>query len=268
MRLGVVVPLANEEASLDAFLPRVLAQLGAGDGVFCVIDNVSRDRTRGVVEGWQQRESRVRLVWAPENRCVVDAYFRGYRAALDAGCRWVLEMDGGLSHLPEEIPQFIRAMQAGHDYVAGCRFIPGGGYRGNWRRYLISKGGSVLTNLLLGTRMRDMTGGFECFSRRALEMVVERGVRSRAHFFQTEIKVMMHALSWTEVPIHYSNPSSRVGGASLREAFRNLWHLYRRQRDAYTACRGRPPWRSGKGRNSAGQSRNATEGVPYRARAI
>jgi dolichol-phosphate mannosyltransferase len=230
VRLGVAVPLANEEDTLDAFLPRVLAQLGPDDRVFCIVDQVSQDRTRALVEAWSGRDGRVVLVWAPENRCLVDAYFRGYRTALAAGCRWVLEMDGGLSHLPEEIPQFIRAMEQGHDYAGGCRFMPGGAYHGPLSRYLVSRGGSVLSNLLLGTRMRDMTSGFECFSGPALERVLAHGVRSRAHFFQTEIKFLLRGCRWVELPITYRNPSKRLGAGSLTEAFRNLWALYREAR--------------------------------------
>lgn len=230
MRLGVTVPLANEADTVDEFLSRVLAQLTAKDGVFCVVDNASKDQTRQRVESWAAREPRVRLVWAPENRCVVDAYFRGYRAALEAGCLWVLEMDGGLSHLPEEISGFVRAMEEGRDYVGGCRFMAGGGYSGRLARRFISWGGTLLANLLLGTRMRDMTSGFECFSRRALETVLRRGVRSRAHFFQTEIKFLLRHCNWVEVPIHYRNPSKSVGSASLKEALRNLWALRREAR--------------------------------------
>jgi dolichol-phosphate mannosyltransferase len=227
LRLGVITPLANEEAGIDEWMRRVLAQLGETDGVFCVLDNVSRDRTREKVAEWAQRDRRVTLVWAPENRCVVDAYFRGYRAAFDAGAEWILEMDGGLSHLPEEIPAFIAAMQNGAEFAAGSRFIQGGGYSGQWSRYLVSRGGTALTNLMLGTRMADMTSGFECFSRRAMAEVLTRGVRSKAHFFQTEIRFMLHSWRWVEVPIHYTNPSKRLGSASVKEAFRILGQLRR-----------------------------------------
>ena len=227
MRLGVVVPLANEGPTIDDFTARVLAQLGRDDRLFCVVDDASRDSTRDRVEAHARRDGRVALVWAPENRCVVDAYFKGYRAALDAGCRWILEMDGGLSHLPEQIPQFVREMHNGYDYVGGCRFMPGGSYTGPWSRYLISRGGGLLANLVLGSRMRDMTSGFECFTRAALLAVLEHGVRSRAHFFQTEIKHLMHSWRWKEVPIHYRNPSKSVARASLIDALRNLWLLRR-----------------------------------------
>ena len=81
--------------------------------------------------------------------------------------------------------------------------------------------------------MKDMTSGFECFSRLAMKRVLDRRVRSRAHFFQTEIRAMLHDLRWEEIPITYSNPSKSVGGATIREALRNLWLLrsdMRRQR--------------------------------------
>jgi dolichol-phosphate mannosyltransferase len=230
VRLAVVIPLANEQNSVERLLERVTTQLGKDDRVFCVVDRASRDETRARIEAYGRRDPRVVLVWAPENRCVVDAYFRGYREALAAGSEWILEMDGGLSHEPEQIPAFVRAMQQGFDYAGGSRFMRGGSHRGSASRRLISWGGTVLTNALLGTRMRDMTSGFECFSRAALSRVVETGVASRAHFFQTEIRIMMHEVRWTEVPIRYTNPSKSVGSKSLRESFSILWKLWRSKR--------------------------------------
>ena len=104
---------------------------------------------------------------------------------------WILEMDGGYSHNPAEIPRFIEAMERGVDFVAGSRFTTGGKYNGRWSRYFLSRISSIVANLVLGTRMSDMTSGFECFSRKAMQYVVKQGVRSRAHFFQTEIRFML-----------------------------------------------------------------------------
>jgi dolichol-phosphate mannosyltransferase len=224
-KLGVVIPLANEEATVGQLLQRVEAQLCPLDRIFCVLDGKSRDRTMALVRGVSSLDSIVVSVWAPENRCVVDAYFRGFREALAARCDWILEMDGGLSHCPEEIPRFLDALGKGADFAAGSRFIHGGSYKGRWSRRLLSRGGTLLANFLLGTRMKDMTSGFECFSRRALSQVVERGVRSRAHFFQTEIRYMLHGWSWVEVPITYCNPSTSVGKATVLESVRLLLRL-------------------------------------------
>jgi dolichol-phosphate mannosyltransferase len=232
--LGVVIPLANEEDTIEELLDRLLPHLESDDRVFCVLDNVSKDGTRAILEARSAADPRIALVWAPENRSVVDAYFRGYREALDAGAGWILEMDGGLSHRPEEVPRFLEAMATGVDFAAGSRFCPGGRYLGFGKRYLISRGGSLLANRVLGTNLHDMTSGFECFTREALEHVLERGVRSRAHFFQTEIRFMLRDWRWVEVPITYANPSASVGGSNLREAIRNLRALREEAKTAAT----------------------------------
>lgn len=237
-KLGVVIPLANETETVVTLLSRITVQLMPQDSVFCVLDNASKDDTRSSVEQFGEQDPRVVCVWAPENRCVVDAYFRGYREALADQCDWILEMDGGLSHVPEEIPQFVAAMEAGNDYVGGSRFIAGGQHGGPLSRYLLSRIGTVLANLLLGTQMSDMTSGYECFSRRALTNVVEHGVRSRAHFFQTEIRYWMHRYRWVEVPITYTNASPRVGRQNILDAITCLVGLWKSHRSKQRSAEG------------------------------
>jgi len=226
-RLGIATPLANEGETIDNFLDRVLVHLEPNDRIYCVLDKVCKDRTREMVAARAARDPRVVLIWSPQNRCVVDAYFAGYRAAFDGGCEWTLEMDGGLTHLPEQIPEFLNAMARGYDYVGGSRYLPGGWHKSPWNRVVVSRGGTILAQLLLKAKMTDMTSGFECFNRRAMEMVLQRGVASKANFFQTEIRSMMHELRWTEVPIRYTNTQYRIGRSSIREAFRILWRMRR-----------------------------------------
>ena len=67
-----------------------------------------------------------------------------------------------------------------------------------------------------------MTSGFELFSRKTLAMAIGRGIQSRAHFFQTEIKTYCRNLKFVEVPITYRAASPRLGASALKEAFRQL----------------------------------------------
>jgi dolichol-phosphate mannosyltransferase len=155
----------------------------------------------------------------------VDAYFAGYNAAYEAGCQWILEMDAGFSHPPEKIPEFIAAMEARYDFAGGSRFMRGGSHCSPWTRRFLSYAGTVLARTLLGSRMTDMTSGFECFNRRALEHVLTHRVQSRANFFQTEIRHMMHDFSWKEIPFSYVNDSPRVGRRAVVESLRILTRL-------------------------------------------
>ena len=226
-KFGIAVPLANEEQTSDDFYRRVLVYLQHTDRVYCVLDSMSKDRTLSILTEKASADPRLVVVWSPEYRCVMDAYFRGFRTAFEDGCEWILEMDGGLSHLPEEIPLFMRGMEQGYDYVGGSRFMKGGAHISPLTRVVVSKGGTVLANKLLKTRMTDMTSGFGCFNRKAMDLVLSKGVASKANFFQTEIRFMMHRFRWLEVPITYRNENYTVSRSSLREAFRILWRLHR-----------------------------------------
>ncbi len=230
VKLGIVCPMANEGDEAIAFCRAVLQECPGFREVifFAVFDRVTRDNSLDQMREFEQSEPRLRVVWAPENRSVVDAYLRGYREALAAGCDWILEIDAGFSHQPSDIPTFFNAMQSGVDCVFGSRFLPQGGFENSSaKRHFVSWGGTRLANLLLGTRQTDMTSGFELFSRPTLQMVLDRGIESRAHFFQTEIKTYCRNLRYVEVPITYRAASPRLGSSSLKEAFRQLWRLYR-----------------------------------------
>ena len=72
-----------------------------------------------------------------------------------------------------------------------------------------------------------MTSGFELFSRAALTQILERGIHSRAHFFQTEIKYHARNMRIIEVPIEYSATSPAVRMGSLADALGNLLRLAR-----------------------------------------
>ena len=232
VRLGVVCPMANERATAERFVREVLAACRPfrfkSLTFFAVLDRVSRDGTLDLLRGLENSVPQLRVVWAPENRCVVDAYLRGYREALDAGCDWILEIDAGFSHQPSDIPAFFGKMSEGYDCVFGTRFAAGGGFTESpLRRKVISRGGTLLANLLLGTKLTDMTSGFELFTRRALEQALGKGINSRGHFFQTEIKAHCHGLRLAEVPIRYRAASDSVNSGVLKDAFRNLWRLTR-----------------------------------------
>ena len=222
LRLGVVTPLGNERDSIDAFMEEVLQYLKPEDRWYCIFDRVSKDGTRDIVERRSRIDERVVSVWASESRCIVDAYFVGYAVAYEAGCKWILEMDAGFSHPPKKVPEFIAAMEEGYEYTGGSRFMPGGAHQGPWTRRCLSYGGTVLARAVLGSQMTDMTSGFECFSRPAMKHVLAHRVRSRANFFQTEIRHMMHRFQWKEIPIVYVNDRPRVGRRAIGESLRIL----------------------------------------------
>jgi dolichol-phosphate mannosyltransferase len=229
--LGIIIPMANESETVEDFVKAVCEEVKRHDfksfNLFAILDNVSTDGTLNILEEISNDYPELKVVFAPENRCVVDAYKRGYQEAIDANCDWILEMDAGFSHNPSDMHKFIRAMQKGYDCVFGSRFMKGGGFKKTpFKRYLLSKFGTILTNILLGTKLSDMTSGYEMFSTNSLESILEEGIYSTGPFFQTEIKAHAHKFRIKEVPILHSSPSHNIRKDVLGDAFKNLWRLY------------------------------------------
>lgn len=229
VRLCIVCPMANEEADCVRFVTQMLLRAEGFREVrfLAILDNVSTDKTLDLLRGLAAREPRLAVVWAPENRGIVDAYLRAYREGLATGFEWVLEIDAGFSHRPDDLPGFFAPMSQGYDIVFGSRFAPGGRItHSSFSRRLVSQGGTFLTNLLLGTTLRDMTSGYQMFRHDALRTIMNRGIKSRGHFFQTEMKVYARNMRVTEVPIHYSAASKRMNMKSIRDAIGRLFALF------------------------------------------
>ena len=229
IQLAVVTPMANEGAEAVRFTTEVLKQCSGFKTVafYAVIDRATKDDTLERMRALELQEPRLKVVWAPENRCVVDAYLRGYREALAGGADWILEIDAGFSHQPTDIPRFFDAMEQGYDCVFGSRFTAGSQIEESaLMRKIVSWGGTTLTNLAMGTSQTDMTSGFELFTRRTLERILANGIHSRAHFFQTEIKVFCRNFKIVEVPITYRAASPGLGSKAIKDAFSQLFRLF------------------------------------------
>jgi dolichol-phosphate mannosyltransferase len=215
---AVVIPLANEENSFYQFtdeLASSLDRLKTGT-VYFIIDKVSSDKTLELCQALSAKDSRFITIWAPENKNVVDAYIRGYREAFEKGHELIIEMDGGLSHDPKALPMFLRVLNEGNTCAFGSRFINGGSMSDSpFFRRVLSKTGTILSNLLLGTKMYDMTSGYQGFHRNVVKKFLNYNLHSKAHFYQTEIRYLLRKQRYAEIPIHYQAPSPNVSQKAI-----------------------------------------------------
>lgn len=229
---AVITPMANEESSFHEFtasLKKQLDEIGNGK-VFMVIDRASTDSTPELCRQLSASDPRFVTVWAPENKNVVDAYLRGYKEALKSDAKFILEIDSGMSHDPAALPQFLRRLYEGYECVYGSRFMKGGSMEespGN--RLFLSKGGTVLSNLMLGTSLKDMTSGYQGFTREIVQKFCSFPLRSKAHFYQTELKYLLRKFKTIEIPIHYRAPSPRVSQRAIQNSIACLFFYFVRR---------------------------------------
>jgi dolichol-phosphate mannosyltransferase len=227
---AAVIPMANEEEDFIPFvklLSEVMDVLGGGKMYF-VLDNASKDRTLELARELEIKDNRFEVVWAPQNRSVVDAYINGFRHAYDKGHQLIIEMDAGLSHDPRALPMFLRVLNEGNECAFGSRFINGGSMGDSpFKRRMLSKTGTVLANMLLGTHLKDMTSGYQGFHRDVIGAILDYQLLSKAHFYQTELRYLLRNRRIFEVPIHYKAPSPRVSQSAISNANKTLWHYFK-----------------------------------------
>jgi dolichol-phosphate mannosyltransferase len=230
VNFAIITPLANEGSDFAPFIQavtQVLDTLGSGTCYF-VVDNVSKDNTLELCKELSKRDSRFVTIWAPENRNVVQAYMAGFKAALDAGHDFMIEMDAGLSHDPKSIPAFLSALQNGYECAYGSRFMKGGSISdSSSTRSILSRMGTILSRVLLGLNLHDATSGFQGFDRIIVEKFLRYQLLSEAHFFHPELRYLLRNKKHIEIPIHYRAPSPRVSRKVISNSIDVLIHYFK-----------------------------------------
>jgi dolichol-phosphate mannosyltransferase len=201
----LILPTYNEAQNLEPMVHAVLPQLShtGATPTILVVDDASPDGTGAIADRLAAELHEVRVLHRESKDGLGRAYLAGFQAALDGGADVILQMDCDFSHDPADVPRLMEAAGAA-DVVLGSRYVPGGGVE-NWalRRRIQSRGGCAYDRMILRVPVRDLTGGFKCWTRRALEALDFDGVDSHGYGFQIEMtyRAIRAGLSVTEVPI-------------------------------------------------------------------
>ncbi len=225
------MPVANEAETMAQVIDDIMALPYENLYYYPVIDDYSKDDTEKIIRRKAEGNPRIKLIYYKESRGVISCYLEGYRQALLDGADRIIEMDGGLSHDPKQIPMYMDKLDQGYDCVWGSRFIKGGGVSDlPLYRRILSSGGTILANLVLGTRLKDMTSGYEAFQRHVLENINLDQIMSTGHMYQTELRYYCRNLNCIEVPIHYVGSSTGLKLQTVIEALEILFKLKKHER--------------------------------------
>jgi dolichol-phosphate mannosyltransferase len=212
--LVVCLPTYNERENLEAMVS-ALREVLPDDGRILVIDDNSPDGTGEIADRLAGELEHVDVLHRARKEGLGPAYLDGFRRALELGAELVVEMDCDFSHDPADVPRLVAAAEDA-DVVLGSRYVPGGGTR-NWGllRRLISRGGSLYAQILLGLPIRDLTGGFKVYRRAVLETIDLDAIDSKGYAFQIEgtYRALRAGFRVVEVPIVFAD--REVGGSKM-----------------------------------------------------
>jgi len=224
VRAVVCLPTYNERENLEQMIRALGAVLETARDRVLVVDDSSPDGTGEIADRLASEFPWVGVLHRRSKEGIGPAYVAGFRRALAEGASLVLEMDCDFSHDPADVPRLIDAAEAGADLVLGSRYAPGGGTR-NWGllRRVVSRGGCLYAQAILGMGVRDLTGGFKCFRRTTLEALDLDALSAHGYAFQIETtyRVRRAGLRIVEVPITFVERragASKMTGAIVLEA--------------------------------------------------
>jgi dolichol-phosphate mannosyltransferase len=216
----ICLPTYNERENLES----MLRALAAHDVNVLVVDDNSPDGTGEIADRLAAELDFVSVLHRERKEGLGPAYLAGFRRAIADGAEFILEMDCDFSHNPADVPRLIDAARQGADLALGSRYVPGGGTE-NWGlgRRIVSWGGSFYARVLLGVRIRDLTGGFKCYRRRVLETIDLDGIHSKGYAFQIEgtYRTLRKGFRVVEVPIRFADRTegtSKMSRAIFLEA--------------------------------------------------
>ena len=222
MKLSIVIPVFNEQASLRDVVLRVKAV--DYDKEIILVDDCSTDGSREILEEFKDLEG-FHVLFHTRNRGKGAALRSGFAHA--SGDVIVIQ-DADLEYDPADYSVLLKPILDGRaDVVYGSRFL-GGPHRVLF--YWHSVGNKFLTtlsNMFTNLNLTDMETGYKVFSKKVIDSIT---LKCDRFGFEPEItsKIARKNFRIFEVPISYSGRDYSEGKKiTWRDGVAALWFIIR-----------------------------------------
>jgi undecaprenyl-phosphate 4-deoxy-4-formamido-L-arabinose transferase len=210
--LSVVVPVYNEEESLEALSKRLMPVLEKLKKPYEVIytNDGSKDRSLEILKKLhKQYPQHVRIIDFMGNfgqHMAIMAAFEQSRGDV------VINLDADLQNPPEEIPKLLAKVEAGHDVVGSFRIKRSD----NPLRHIGSRFANFVRGFITDAKMKDQGCMFRAYTRPIVNQVVQGG---ESHTF---IPVLAWRLAENPTEVGLRHDAREQGDSKY-----SLYHLIR-----------------------------------------
>jgi dolichol-phosphate mannosyltransferase len=222
-RVAVIIPTYREAENIPGMIERLAAVREASqlDLEVLFVDDNSQDGSEEIVSS--KNLPWVRIIVRTKDRGLSQAVLEGLRTATSD---YLVVMDADLSHPPEKIPELVRLLSGGMEFVAGSRFTEGGSTDDDWGvfRWLNSRVATLLALPL--TRLKDPMSGFFALHRDTF-LRGNSSYNPIGYKIGLELVVKCNCTRVAEVPIHFVDRRLGSSKLSFKEQLRYLQHIRR-----------------------------------------
>lgn len=223
MKLSVIIPVFNEEQTIQEIISRVQASDTEIEKEIIIVDDGSTDNTPQILQNLNQKN--IKTILHPKNK--------GKGASLQTGFSQasgdiILIQDADLEYQPREYPRLLEPILDGRaDVVYGSRFLGGPHRVLFFWHYVGNKMLTLFSNMLSNLNLTDMETCYKVFRREILQKIQ---LKSKRFGFEPEItlKLARQKCRIYEVPISYSGREYTEGKKiTWRDGVAALFHLIR-----------------------------------------
>ena len=216
MKNLIIIPTYNEKGHAYKIIKKIEEVLkNRTDYSILIVDDNSTDGTKEEIARAKKDFRNILLLEREGKLGLASAYIEGIKKGLKEGFENFIEMDADFSHDPKYLPEMLKNLEE-FDLSIGSRNIKGGSVK-NWGflRNLISKGGSLYSQIILNCPIKDLTGGFNGWNKKIIEKMDLNSIISKGYSFQIEMKykAFKNGAKYKEFPIIFED--RKIGNSKM-----------------------------------------------------
>lgn len=226
-KVVIISPTYNEKGNIENLIDTIFSQsskLPNWEINVLIVDSYSKDGTAEIIKRLQKKHSHLYLL-ETEKEGLGKAYLKAFKYAEEKINPYlVMEIDADGQHDPNKIPEFIKSVEKGADFVVGTRYSKGGSIPSKWgiHRKILSIGANLFIKFgFMKPGVTEWTNGYRAIKFWLVKKAYEHLKNYSGYVFQVaflDFAIKNNAIL-AEIPVDFKE---RKSGISKINAFQYI----------------------------------------------
>lgn len=232
MKPIIIIPTYNESCNIKKIVKLIFDEVFRQNDIsILVVDSASFDGTAECVKMLQNEYPNLFILEQDKKMGLASAYIDGFKWCLENDFDIFIQMDADMQHNPEIIPDCLEKIQ-NYDLIIASRYVKNGrcDKDRNILKKIISRAGNFYSGIVLKCPIKDLTGGYNIWTKKALKCIDFDKIISRGYLFQIEIKYNAYKNNMRiyEYPFCFNKRiygKSKMNYEIITEALTKIWTI-------------------------------------------
>lgn len=217
-KVVVIAPTYNEKGEIENLVNKIFDQskkLLNWEIYLLIVDSHSKDGTVKIIRKLQEKFPRLHLL-ETEKEGLGKAYLKGFKYCEEKINPYlIIQIDADGQHDPDKIPEFIKKIEQGADFVVGTRYSKGGSIPSNWglHRKILSIGANLIVKFgFMKLKVTEWTNGYRAVKFWLVKNAYDHLKNYSGYVFQVaflDFAIKNNAVLG-EIPIHFKERTTGI----------------------------------------------------------